>query len=150
MIDQLNKLSDEEVRVRVAERMGIDVAGYRWSIRYSNPGEDRGIYANGFHSKADAFKEAEKLKAEGFVVSSPLGRPIQTSDLPNFIGDLNAAFTLVEKLRGEGCGVVLVGPDDNNWHVHIHQGDHMYYAEDQSLARAICLSFLAVTEREEG
>lgn len=116
-IDQLNKLTDEEVRVRVAGIMG-----------YSDIHFDAGYGA----------------------ICGRIHHPDDWSEylpVPHYQADLNTAFTLVEKLKEELC-----------FNLTFEQGIYIaeFYAidsrkaQDRNPARAICLAFLAVTEREEG
>lgn len=134
-IDQLNKLSDKEVRVLCAERMGCKwLKAGKYRIPTFDPVIDPGCYS------------PEEF-ADG---SEPIGS-LHHANIPNYPTDLNAAFTLVEKLREEGWRFMLDNIADN-WEAEFFRRtprDSRVKIE-ASPARAICLAFLAVTEREEG
>lgn len=131
-IDQLNKLTDEEVRVRVARALGLNVVDVPFIPARVNQDS---VFTKAAH--------------EHMLKVYPMGR---FARIPPYDSDLNAAFTLVEKLRGEGCGICIYTTSNGTWQMYVrrHGHDAEPIVEHPSLARAICLCFLAVTQREEG
>lgn len=131
-IDQLNKLTDEEVRVRVALQMGYrlltnEVRCTLWPC------------------------QGVTTANSGFMISPAQDAlAVQPED---YLKDLNAAFTLVEKLRGEWNFDLTF--ESGEWTAEFY-AIKCFYSTDHTgarhanPARAICLAFLAVTEREEG
>lgn len=140
----MTTLTPEEMRVKIAEAMGIDTNAFRWNIRYwTKDGETQGI-AQGFATSEDAYEQGFRLKKMGFEVGGPVGRRITAEDLPDYTSDLNAAFTLVEKLKSEGWEVSMSSHKDGSWGVFLSNaklGLSPDVCED-SLPLAICTAFL--------
>lgn len=63
-------------------------------------------------------------------------------NVPDYLNDLNAAFTLVEKLRVDGWQPNMIN-HGGKWFVTFGKSAHQWVKEPNlSLARAICLAFL--------
>jgi hypothetical protein len=146
MIDHLTKLTDDEVRVEIAKRLG-----WQWipwgknQVRMFAPKGHVPAWTGG-----DEETNSLTWPTSGETVDETAYRLLLMAT-PNYPADLNAAFTLVEKLRGEGWKFML----DNiasDWAAEFFvtaRGKSSFVEAAQTPARAICLSFLAVT-REEG
>lgn len=131
-IDQLNKLTDEEVRARVSERLG-----WKRVMRKKYAG-DFNVWV--WERKSESHSGKDTILYPGQFLK--------------YESDLNSAFTLVEKLRAESWRVdVIFSCLHDQVFVQLQRPDNQrpsITTVDKDPARAICLAFLAVTEREEG
>lgn len=144
-------LTDDEIRVKCAEAMNFDLHVIMKRGDYYRPG------ACGYtRSIQEAWKlpkvEAKKYEmyADRSDVSFCEKVLIEPAPLPDYLGSVDAALTLCDRLREEGwCLQITYGVTDK-WTVTFYKGAGRFYgAADPSLARAICLAFLKTQQPTE-
>lgn len=139
-MNQSTSKSDEEIRVKVAELMGVKPVSYGW-FAY-NPETD------GIALQADFKREIEDWIDAGFNRRKTY---IAKEDLrfPDYLNDPSAALQLCHRMREQGWQVATVGRSLNTiWVVDFIQtnGLTIHSASDPSFPRAVTLAFLKCHE----
>lgn len=76
---------------------------------------------------------------------------LYSGPLPNYVGDIRAAWEVVEFMSRKGVGTYLFGGIGDSWHCDLHrhpaaQDDPEVSQSADTAPRAICLAFLKLQE----